>query len=153
MEQYSKQVNGCWIWTGWFNGSGYGRKQVLGKKYFAHRLMYERYVKAIPKGNQVDHLCHNKACVNPNHLEDVTPKENRRRAALRRIENHPLCPNGHAYAGTNLLKGKDSKRNKSWRVCRICHLASNRRWRVSNSHQGEWTAGSIPGRNPRREIR
>lgn len=69
---------GCWIWTG-ATASGYGVIRQNRKLVLAHRAIYELIVGKIPKGLQIDHLCQNTICVNPKHLEPVTPKENMRR--------------------------------------------------------------------------
>lgn len=79
------QVNddGCWLWTGKLNNSGYGSFGVGARGTGvrgAHRWSYEYHVGPIPKGLQIDHLCRVRNCVNPGHLEPVTAAENNRRA-------------------------------------------------------------------------
>lgn len=69
----------CWEWCGEINRKGYGRLWVGGKRRFAHRAYYEAKYGPIPEGLQIDHLCRNRSCVNPDHLEPVTALENRRR--------------------------------------------------------------------------
>lgn len=72
--------NGCWKWLGYINPSGYGYFSVRHKLIYAHRWSYEYFVGEIPEGYQIDHLCLNKHCVNPEHLEAVTQSENTIRA-------------------------------------------------------------------------
>lgn len=69
---------GCWLWLG-STMYGYGRCSHKGKSHQAHRVLYERHKGPIPEGLQIDHLCRNKRCVNPDHLEAVTSVENARR--------------------------------------------------------------------------
>lgn len=75
-------MSGCWLWTGGTTRSGYG---VYGKpQTTAHRVSYELHVGPIPSGHDMDHLCRNRACVNPDHLEPVSHHENMRRSFLAR---------------------------------------------------------------------
>lgn len=73
----------CWEWTGWLSDKGYGTFWDDGQVK-AHRTSYELHVGPIPEGLEIDHLCRNRSCVNPEHLEPVTHAENCRRAAERR---------------------------------------------------------------------
>lgn len=72
----SKENGGCWPWQGFTDFNSYGRFSRYG---LAHRFAYEFLVGPIPKGLEIDHLCRNKSCVNPDHLEAVTHRENIRR--------------------------------------------------------------------------
>jgi hypothetical protein len=92
---------GCWEWLGGRKALGYGQMAVKrdGRwlRVIAHRYAYELWVAPIPAGMEIDHLCFNTGCVRPDHLEAVTPEENRRRkVARKRARSH--CNNGHEYA-------------------------------------------------------
>jgi hypothetical protein len=111
---YSRYIEvssvGCWIWIRAKPG-GYG----------PHRTIYEKLVGEIPKGLELDHLCRVKACVNPDHLDPVTHRENVRRspislAALNMRKTH--CPYGHGYTTTTNIAGRNEGRVQ--RVCRTC---------------------------------
>lgn len=82
--EYVVDDNGCWVWQLGKNWDGYGSKFHNGKTRIAHRLYYEQHRGPIPKGLTLDHLCRNRACVNPWHLEAVTLQENIARRGLSR---------------------------------------------------------------------
>lgn len=110
MDKFTMQPSGCWIWQGSQNGVGYGELRFGKVKKYAHRLMYELFNGPIPGGQQIDHLCRNRSCVNPMHLEAVSASVNVRRAMPYRIDTHKThCSNGHEYTIENSYQRKDGK--------------------------------------------
>lgn len=109
----------CWLWTGALDRNGYGRISTGGRGdpiAFVHRVAYELIVGPIPDGLVIDHLCRNRACCNPDHMEPVTDAENKRRgfspSAVNARKTH--CKRGHELSGDNVLV------NGTGRSCREC---------------------------------
>lgn len=119
-----EKTDGCWNWTGNRDKLGYGRITSgghAGRLLLVHRVAYELLVGPIPAGLALDHTCVNPSCVNPAHLEPVTQGENVRRAN-ERLGRKPgpnatktHCPQGHPYAGDNLVLNR-----RGHQVCREC---------------------------------
>lgn len=108
----------CWEWTGAKTSGGYGHFWVNPVRVVCHRYAYEQLVGQIPEGLQLDHLCRNRACVNPNHLEPVTQQVNILRgfsiATSNRLKTH--CPKGHPYSAENTYIHPKN----NGRICRTC---------------------------------
>ncbi len=81
-EGYTVDDSGCWVWQGSTNTNGYGKFRVEGKTVYTHRFSYTRFKGPIPSGLTIDHLCRNRLCCNPDHLEVVSFVENQRRRHL-----------------------------------------------------------------------
>jgi hypothetical protein len=124
-------IFGCWVWTAAKSGSGYGQIFYRGRQQNAHRVAYQLLVGAITPGLELDHLCRNRPCVNPAHLEPVTSSENKRRSPLTgrgRHANRPggnngnglrtACRQGHAFTPANTYQRADGRR------CRTCNRDS-----------------------------
>ena len=78
-------ITGCWNWQRYKDDKGYGVIKRRGQNYQAHRYFYEKHKEKIPEGLQLDHLCRNTSCVNPDHLEPVTNAENCRRGSSAKL--------------------------------------------------------------------
>lgn len=113
-----EKTDSCWIWKGSDGGNGYGEFHMNGKSVRAHRAVYELLVGKIPKGLVIDHLCRNRICVNPKHLEPVTQKVNilRGTGASARNAKKTYCLRGHELKGRNM-----NMTLRGWRRCRRCN--------------------------------
>lgn len=118
MKMVEKTSSGCWEYAT-RNRAGRDYRQVnvsvdgIQVNQYAHRVAYAHLVGPIPDGMQLDHLCRNRTCVNPDHLEPVSAQENVRRA--RALVT--ACPQGHPYDATN------TRMYQGRRYCRACRAA------------------------------
>lgn len=120
-------ANSCWEWQACKSTGGYGRFFVAGLTRYAHRVAYEIVRGPIPDGLHIDHLCSNRSCVNPLHMEPVTKGENTRRGwrtnggrakAQRRLTH---CKHGHPFTPENTRIGRNG-----WRLCIECSRRHSR---------------------------
>jgi hypothetical protein len=121
----------CLEWTGCLT-HGYGQFAVVSAKRIpTHRWLYERWWGPIAESLEIDHLCRNRACCNPTHLEPVTPQENLRR---RSIVNRPMaCPLGHPYTEDNIFVRSDRPASLD---CITCRAIRKRRYRTERKRIG-----------------
>lgn len=127
LERVTPSPTGCWLWNGAIGTNGYAtvsrgtRPNRL--RWMAHRFSYEVFVGPIPEGLDLDHLCRVRHCVNPDHLEPVTRRENLLRGqtinALRAAQTH--CIHGHEFTPENTYRYADGTRK-----CRACRASQMR---------------------------
>lgn len=131
-ERFKRSIDkndetGCWIWRLSLDKDGYGnfkigsRKDGTRRTERAHRWSYDYHIGITDKKLTIDHLCRNRACVNPSHLEEVTTQINTKRG-IRATATH--CKNGHPFSGENLLI--NLKTNK--RRCKKCSIECIKKW-------------------------
>lgn len=125
----------CWEWHGDLQTDGYGRIWLNGKTRYVHRVLYEEFRGPIPDGVQIDHLCRNRCCANPRHMELVTSGENTLRGEGLTAQNarKTHCVNGHEFSEENTRRyGPDGR----YRMCRACQ----REWAYAKYHSRtiEW---------------
>lgn len=129
-SRVTEQPSGCWAWLGTIERGGYGMFRLSGVSVRAHRYAYELLIADIPDGLVIDHLCRNRACVNPWHMDPVTNEVNVMRGRSFAVQNAEAthCPEGHAYAGENLTVTA-----RGWRQCRSCRNAASRAYYRANA--------------------
>jgi HNH endonuclease len=128
------EQTGCWEWTAATRHGGYGNHWggvSTGKFLAAHRYSYETLVGPIPDGLQLDHLCRVRGCVNPEHLEPVTCRENLLRGETFTAKNagKTHCPAGHEYESDNVNLSAKGQRH-----CRACRSERYNQERTENGY-------------------
>lgn len=137
MSKVKKDEKGCWNWTGTVKPGGYGvfsiKKNNVQKTYNAHRWAYTYFIGEIPEGLTIDHLCRNRRCVNPKHLEPVTIRENLMRgrgySGVNNRKTH--CPKGHPLVAIP----KHIKSLTAKRYCPICYIQKPLEWNRSHKER------------------
>lgn len=114
----------CWQWDVLRPDTGYG-DFYDGRAWLAHRWSYEHHVGPIPEGLEIDHLCRNRGCVNPAHLEPVTPRENTHRGfgPSAQCARQTHCKRGHEFTDENTYRYPHGAR-----ACRTCKREHDRRY-------------------------
>lgn len=123
----------CWVWLGRNRSKGYGVVRWRGHHALPHRVAWELARGSIPVGLTIDHLCRNRRCVNPSHLEPVPNRTNILRGIGPSATNakKSFCPAGHEYSAMNTRIDRRGKRN-----CRACAVEANRRARRRRKDRG-----------------
>lgn len=134
------KTDSCWAWTGAMLSNGYGSAWFDKRTQLAHRIAYSLCVAPIAPGAQIDHLCRNRACVNPAHLEPVTQRENIRRgeASSAHALRTDCCIRGHEFTPENTY------RSKGGRHCRTCRQMASRRYKARRASTSRLSDVQIP---------
>lgn len=154
------ESTGCWLWTRRPTPGGYGQISVAGRMPMAHRVAYELLVGPIPEGLELDHVCHNqdpdcfadkqcihRRCVNPDHLEPVTPRVNtlRGKTPAARAKARTVCVNGHPLTSENVYLTP-----RGHRKCIACQRIAAAKWEAKNRGRRNAQARARYAKRPRR---
>jgi hypothetical protein len=141
MSKVVKDDSGCWTWTGSLS-CGYGQimiKAIRKSPMKTHRVMWEFCNGPIPDGHELDHLCRNRACCNPKHLEPVQPRINtlRGESPAAKWAKRKTCSKGHRFTGTH----------RGYRRCLVCHREDARRRRAAQNGRSDHRGRTDKNRN------
>lgn len=113
---------GCWLWNGPWNHAGYGSFKLHNSNVRSHKISFIHFKGLVRPGLSVAHKCHTRCCVNPDHLESISHKQN----CIDRNKRKIYCNKGHLFTDENK---KPQNKGKSY-CCRICANEANRLYRL-----------------------
>ncbi|MBS7545076.1 HNH endonuclease signature motif containing protein [Ancylobacter oerskovii] len=124
---------GCWNWHGAKQPTGYGTLWNGRRPEQAHRISYRLFCGEIGEGNEIDHICRNRGCINPEHLRAVPHRENMRvsNTAMGRNAAKLFCKRGHPFEGSNLIITP-----RGARQCRACVNMLARKYKARKRANG-----------------
>lgn len=130
--------SGCWLWFGATAGNGYGSFYNGDRMVSAHSFSYLHNVGQVPNGLELDHLCRQRCCVNPDHLEPVTRRENTKRGiAGHHMRGKSQCDRGHPFDESNTHWRPDGRR-----TCKKCKSAARSKRRLRAKHASSCSAAT-----------
>ena len=133
----------CWLWTAHKNAKGYGTFWDGERTVLAYRWAFEDANGPIPAHLRLDHLCRVHACVNPDHLEPVTDRENilRGEGACANNARKARCPRGHEYATRTVHRARTGFRPEVMRWCPVCQNEAKKRGRAFHTQPSDTEEG------------
>lgn len=143
---------GCWLWTGYVTQSGYGQLTVNTIQFYAHRFAWLLRHGSLPDSQlELDHICRNRRCVNPEHLRVLTQRENTMLGvcpmAINARKTH--CPQGHPLSPNNTFSNGP---RRNWRRCLECKKAHEKRYAQSEAGRTKVRARKRAWRAKRRAL-